>query len=174
MLATSRLQMGRVIRGQRKGGSLIFSSHTTHRQGAAKFRNQDYAEKHGYIRGIVREIVHDAGRGAPLAKVHFKDPYRYKVQRMTFVAAEGIYTGQFLYCGKRAALTIGNVLPLGSMPEGTIICNLESKTGDRGTIARCSGNYASIIAHNEVRCNPWPSDTQRKKATPACLCVCAC
>ena len=63
--------------------------------------------------------------------------------------AEGISTGQFLYCGKKAALTIGNVLPLCSMPEGTIICNLESKTGDRGTIARCSGNYASIIAHNE-------------------------
>merc|ERR1719253_709527 len=34
------------------------------------------------------------------------------------------------------------------MPEGTIICNVESKTGDRGTLARCSGNYAIIIAHN--------------------------
>lgn len=39
--------MGRVIRGQRKGASLIFKSHTTHRKGAAKFRNLDYAEKHG-------------------------------------------------------------------------------------------------------------------------------
>jgi len=141
--------MGRVIRGQRKGAGGIFVAKTANRKGAAKFRNQDYAEKHGYIRGIVREIIHDSGRGAPLAKVQFKDPYRYKVQRMTFVCAEGISTGQFLYCGKKAALTIGNVLPLCSMPEGTIICNLESKTGDRGTIARCSGNYASIIAHNE-------------------------
>ena len=34
------------------------------------------------------------------------------------------------------------------MPEGTIICNVESKTGDRGTLARASGNYATIIAHN--------------------------
>jgi len=33
---------------------------------------------------------------------------------------------QFLYCGKKAALAIGNVLPVGSMPEGTIVCNLES------------------------------------------------
>ena len=47
--------MGRVIRGQRKGGSLIFQSHTTHRKGAAKLRNHDYTEKHGYIKGIVRE-----------------------------------------------------------------------------------------------------------------------
>ena len=93
-------------------------------------------------------VVHDPGRGAPLAKVHFKDPYRYQVHKMTFIAAEGMYSGQFIYCGKKADLTVGNVLPLNAMPEGTIICNVESKTGDRGTLARCSGNYAIIIAHN--------------------------
>ena len=42
----------------------------------------------------------------------------------------------------------GNVLPVGSMPEGTIVCNLEEKTGDRGRLARASGNYATVIAHN--------------------------
>lgn len=34
------------------------------------------------------------------------------------------------------------------MPEGSIICNLEEKTGDRGRLARASGNYATVIAHN--------------------------
>ena len=34
------------------------------------------------------------------------------------------------------------------MPEGTIISNLEEKTGDRGRLARGSGNYATVIAHN--------------------------
>ena len=34
------------------------------------------------------------------------------------------------------------------IPEGTIISNLEEKTGDRGRIARGSGNYAIVIAHN--------------------------
>ena len=34
------------------------------------------------------------------------------------------------------------------MPEGTIISNLEEKTGDRGRLARASGNYATVIAHN--------------------------
>ena len=32
---------------------------------------------------------------------------------------------QFLYCGKKATLSIGNVKPIGEMPEGTIICNVE-------------------------------------------------
>jgi len=47
-----------------------------------------------------------------------------------------------------AALTVGNVLPVASMPEGTIICNVEEKIGDRGALAKTSGNYATIIGHN--------------------------
>lgn len=43
---------------------------------------------------------------------------------------------------------VGNVLPLGAMPEGTVVCNLEEKAGDRGKLARASGNYATVIAHN--------------------------
>lgn len=39
-------------------------------------------------------------------------------------------------------------MPVGTMPEGAIICNLEEKTGDRGRLARASGNYATVIAHN--------------------------
>jgi large subunit ribosomal protein L8e len=60
-----------------------------------------------------------------------------------------MFTGQFIYCGKKAAFTVGNVLPLSViMPEGTVICNLEEKLGDRSTLARTSGNYATIIGHN--------------------------
>ncbi|MCQ2088599.1 MAG: hypothetical protein MJZ37_11165 [Bacilli bacterium] len=49
-----------------------------HRKGAARFRTLDYAERHGYIRGYVKEIIHDPGRGAPIAVVRFRDPYSYK------------------------------------------------------------------------------------------------
>lgn len=55
---------------------------------------------------------------------------------------------QFLYSGKKATLSVGNTLPLGEMPEGTIVCNVESKAGDRGTLARCSGDYVIVVAHN--------------------------
>ena len=54
-----------------------------------------------------------------------------------------------LYTAVAAAnLVVGNVLPLSAMPEGTIVCNLEEKAGDRGKLARASGNYATVIAHN--------------------------
>ena len=34
------------------------------------------------------------------------------------------------------------------MPEGTIVCGVEEKPGDRGKLAKASGNYATIIAQN--------------------------
>ncbi|MCI4378409.1 hypothetical protein PGIGA_G00215510 [Pangasianodon gigas] len=140
--------MGRVIRAQRKGAGSVFKAHIKHRKGAAKLRHIDFAERHGYIKGIVKDIIHDPGRGAPLAKVVFRDPYRFKKRTELFIAAEGIHTGQFIFCGKKAQLNIGNVLPVGGMPEGTIICCLEEKPGDRGKLARASGNYATVISHN--------------------------
>ena len=118
------------------------------RQGAAKLRTLDYAEKHGYIRGVVKSIIHDSGRGAPLAKVAFRDPYKYKIREEIFIANEGVYTGQFISAGKNASLNIGNVLPLGAVPEGTIVSNVEEKAGDRGALARTSGNYVIVIGHN--------------------------
>jgi len=140
--------MGRVIRSQRKGAGSVFKSHNKHRKGSPKFRPIDFAERHGYIKGVIREIIHDPGRGAPLAQVVFRDPYKYKLRKELFLAAEGMYTGQFVYCGKKATLQIGNVLPIGTMPEGTVVCNLEEKAGDRGRLARASGNYATVISHN--------------------------
>lgn len=59
-----------------------------------------------------------------------------------------MYTGQFVYCGRKANLQIGNILPVGTMPEGTVVSNLEEKPGDRGKLARASGNYATVISHN--------------------------
>lgn len=96
----------------------------------------------------MKEIIHDSGRGAPLANVVFRDPYRYRLRKETFIANEGMYSGQFVYAGKKASLTIGNILPLSSMPEGTVVSNVEEKAGDRGALGRTSGNYVTIIGHD--------------------------
>lgn len=95
--------MGKVIRGQRKGKGSIFTSHTRLRKGPVKFRKLDYAERHGYIKGVIKDIVHEPGRGAPLAKVQFQNPYRFKRDNELLVAVEGMYSGQFIYCGKKGA-----------------------------------------------------------------------
>nr|QLA09599.1 60S large subunit ribosomal protein uL2 [Euglena gracilis]6ZJ3_LP Chain LP, Ribosomal protein uL2 [Euglena gracilis] len=140
--------MGKPVRGQRKGAGSIYITHGHKRQGQARLRPLDYGERKGFIRGVVKEIVHDSGRGAPLAKVQFRHPYKFKKVTHLMVACEGMYVGQYIYCGKKAQLAIGNVLPLSKMPEGTIVCNLEAKVADRSRLAKASGAYAIVISHN--------------------------
>ena len=55
----------------------------------------------------MKDIIHDPGRGAPLARVVFRDPYRYKLRKETIVATEGMFTGQFVYCGRKGTSTQG-------------------------------------------------------------------
>merc|ERR1712159_753438 len=123
--------MGRVIRAQRKGRQKgVYKSHSHLRVAPAAFRTLDYAEKRGYIKGVVKEVIHDPGRGAPLARVVFRDPYKYRLKSEYFIAT-------------------GNVLPIGKIPEGTTVCNVEQNPGDQGTFARASGTNSIIIGHSE-------------------------
>jgi len=49
--------MGRVIRSQRKGAGTVFKSHNKHRKGAPKLRAIDYAERNGYIKGVIKVCI---------------------------------------------------------------------------------------------------------------------
>ncbi|KAJ7778905.1 60S ribosomal protein L2 [Mycena metata] len=92
-----------------------------------RLRTLDFAQRSGYIRGTVKEIIHDSGGLYFL----FVFRYRYKLRKETFIATEGLHTGAFVYCGKKATLAVGNGIPVGQCPEGTIVCNVEEKFGDR-------------------------------------------
>jgi len=140
--------MGRVIRAQRKGAGSIFRSRKLCSLGTAKFRTLDYSERHGYIKGKVNDIIHDPGRAAPVAKITFRHPVHYGKQKELMIAAEGTFSGQYLYAGKKAALEIGNILCVGQMPEGTFIFNVERKIGDCGSLVRTSGGNAIIVGQN--------------------------
>ena len=102
----------------------MFKALTHKRVAPAKFRNLDYSERNGYLklftffnnptmqirymRGVVRDIVHDPGRGAPLAKITFRDPYKFKQRTEYFVAVEGMHTGQVIYAGKKGTTSLFN------------------------------------------------------------------
>jgi large subunit ribosomal protein L8e len=140
--------MGKVIRPCRKGKGSVFTSHHVGRKGAVGMKRADFAERHGYVKGVVKEIFHDKGRGAPVAKVQFKDAYNFKKVNKNLCAPEGLYSGQFIFAGKKAKLDIGNILPIGQIPEGTVICNIEANVGDCGKLCRASGDYGIIISQD--------------------------
>ena len=51
--------MGKVIRKCRKGAGSVFTAHTHKRVAPARLRKLDYIEKNGYIKGVVKQIIHD-------------------------------------------------------------------------------------------------------------------
>merc|ERR1711924_548131 len=134
------------------GRGSIFKSHNKDRKGAAKLRVLDYGERYGFVKGVVKDIVHDPGRGAPLIKANFHNARTYKLDKELYPAVEGSYTGQFIYCGKKAQLIVGNTLPVMSMPEGAVICNVETRPGDRGD---CSLLWR-LLHHHRSRCGEGP------------------
>jgi large subunit ribosomal protein L2 len=94
------------------------------------------------IKGLVEELVHDPGRGAPLAMVRLENG-----EKCYTIVPEGVYAGQQIQIGGRAPVEVGNILPVGKIPEGTMICAIELRPGDGGKIAKSSGAYVVIVAH---------------------------
>lgn len=80
--------MGRVIRAQRRGATkgVKGRTSTTCRAGPAQLRKLDYAEREGYLRGVVTDLMHDPGRGAPVMKVRFKAVYHNRKDDEIIVA----------------------------------------------------------------------------------------
>jgi len=96
----------------------------------------------GSVTGVVKAILHDPGRGTPLAQVRLEDGSKYHT-----VATEGIVEGGEIKLGATAPVRMGNVLPLGVIAEGTIVSNVERSPGDGGRLIRSSGTYGIVSAH---------------------------
>ncbi len=92
------------------------------------------------LRGRVVELIHDPGRWAPLARIVLENGVEFYT-----VAAEGMYVGQVIKIGPDAEPANGNILPLGKIPEGTQIFNIEIRPGDGGKLARAPGSYAIVL-----------------------------
>jgi len=99
-------------------------------------------QQEGVIHGQVKEIIHDPGRGSPMVAVRLETGETYYS-----VVPEGVYEGQPTQIGGEASVEIGNVLPLGKIPEGTMVCNIELSPGDGGKMVRSSGAYATVVTH---------------------------
>ncbi len=138
--------MGNRIRVQRRGrGTSTFRARTHNRIGSSKYVFTEPSSGNT-LRGVVTELPHEAGRGSPLARVDFGNG-----RSMYTVASENVSIGQEIEVGGTAPSIIGNILPLGQISLGSLVCNLELLPGDGGKIVKASGTYATIVAHSEGR-----------------------
>ncbi len=95
------------------------------------------------LKGRVVEIRHDPGRWVPIAHIVLENGQDFWIP-----AAEGMYVGQVIEIGPDARPVNGNILPVGKIPEGTQIYNVEIRPGDGGKLARSSGAYAVILGRS--------------------------
>jgi len=129
--------MGKRILVQRMGrGTSTFRSPRHLRIAPVKYPNIVIDNP---LKGVVVDILHDPGRGSPIALIKLENGAEFYN-----VAVEGLKVGQVIEIGSNASASIGNILPLRSIPEGTKICNIELRPYDGGKLVRTGGSYAIL------------------------------
>src|SRR5918998_744460 len=58
-------------------------------------------------------------------------------------------SGDQVVSGEQVDIKPGNAMPVGNMPVGTIIHNIELKIGRGGAMARSAGTYAQIVGRDQ-------------------------
>ena len=135
--------MGKRIRVQRRGrGGSTFRASTHKRIAPVRYPQATKRDSETATNGVIERLLHEPGRGSPLALASFESG-----ETCHIVVPEGVFVGQRIQIGGRAPIEVGNVLPVGKIPEGTMVCNLELHPGDGGKIARSSGAYSTVVAH---------------------------
>jgi large subunit ribosomal protein L2 len=138
--------MGKRIRVQRRGrGGSTFRAATHKRVAPASYPPLSKGEIEGVLQGRINKIVHEPGRGSPLALITLETGQGYYT-----VLPEGVFQGQTVQMGSKASVDVGNIMPLGDIPTGTMVCNVELQPGDGGKICKSSGAYATVVAHTPL------------------------
>lgn len=109
-----------------------------------KYRKIDFKRNKLDILGRVASIEYDPNRTANIALINYRDG-----EKRYILAPEGLIVGQDITAGETADIKIGNALPLGNIPVGTVIHNVELRPGKGGELARSAGSKAQIIGRED-------------------------
>lgn len=117
---------------------------TRHHGGGHKrlYRIIDFKRNKDDIVGKVSAIEYDPNRSANIALITYADG-----EKRYILAPKGLKIDDTVLSGESADIIVGHALPLGKMPEGTVVHNVEMRPGKGGQIARSAGASAQILAH---------------------------
>ena len=94
------------------------------------------------VPGKVIALEYDPNRSANIALIQYPDG-----EKRYILAPKGLKVGQSVVSSDHADIIVGNCLPMGNMPEGTVIHNIEMSPGKGGQLARAAGVSAQILGH---------------------------
>lgn len=147
LTSTKNAPLKSLTQGTRSTGGRNSQGRTTiHYRGAGNkrtYRFVDFAMAKKDIPAVVEGIEYDPFRSAFIALVCYKDGERRYV-----LATKNMKQGDEFVVSETAKPKEGNRLPLGAIPVGTFVSNIELKPGAGGRIARSAGGYAEVVAHD--------------------------
>src|SRR5215218_7858555 len=104
------------------------------------YRKIDFQRRKFDVNATVERIEYDPNRTAFIALVKYADGELAYV-----LAPQRLGPGDVIVAGEHVDVKPGNAMPMGNMPVGTIVHNIELKVGKGGQIARSAGTYAQIV-----------------------------
>ena len=129
---------------KKSGGRNTHGRITSRRRGGGAkrlYRRIDFKrDKHG-VAGKVAEIEYDPNRSANIALIQYADG-----EKRYILHPKGLAVGDSVIAGPGSDLRLGNALPLGEIPLGTAVHNVELKPGKGGQMARSAGMSAEVVA----------------------------
>lgn len=114
-----------------------------HRGGGHKrrYRVIDFKRDKWGIPGKVVSIEYDPNRSARIALIAYRDG-----EKRYIIAPVGLSVGDIVMSGPGVEIRVGNALPLGEIPLGATIHNIELVPGQGGQLARAAGVAAQLMA----------------------------
>src|SRR5688500_4922792 len=106
-----------------------------------KYRIIDFKRNKLGMAATVREIEYDPNRSARIALVEYADG-----EKRYILHPRGLKVGDTIVSGPGSDVRTGNTLPLGEMPLGTDVHNVEPKIGKGGQLCRSAGMSAQVVA----------------------------
>ncbi|HJP17592.1 MAG TPA: 50S ribosomal protein L2 [Nitrospinota bacterium] len=113
-----------------------------------RYRVIDFKRDKDDVSAKVATIEYDPNRSSRIALLNYVDG-----EKRYIVAAESVKVGDMLKSGSDAEIKPGNSLPLKDIPVGTIIHNIELKTGKGAQLVRSAGAWAQIMAREGKYCH---------------------
>ncbi|MEX2283549.1 MAG: 50S ribosomal protein L2 [Gemmatimonadota bacterium] len=129
---------------RKSGGRNAHGRITSRRRGGGArraYRKIDFKRDKFGVTGKVAHIEYDPNRTANIALIQYSDG-----EKRYILHPRDLRQGDSVVSGPGSDIRNGNALPIGEVPLGTVVHNIELKAGQGGKIVRSAGSGAQVVA----------------------------
>lgn len=128
------------------------------------YRVIDFKRTKLNVEATVERLEYDPNRTAFIALIKYSDG-----DQAYILAPQRLQVGDKVIASEKADVKPGNAMPLGAMPVGTIIHNVEMKPGKGGQIARSAGAYAQLVGRDAGYAVIRLNSGEQRRVPSACI-----